>query len=73
MTLRTVKEAAKILRVSPATVYALVANGVLPHCRVGVGRGVIRIRDEDLERFAAPGVGGPKPTSPLHAEKVGAS
>jgi excisionase family DNA binding protein len=70
MTLRTVKEAAKLLRVSPATVYALVANGTLPACRVGVGRGVIRIRDEDLQRFAAPANGNAKATEAA-TERVG--
>jgi excisionase family DNA binding protein len=51
MQARTIKEVAEILRVSRATLYALCAQGKLPHIRVGTGRGAIRIRDEDLTAF----------------------
>jgi len=42
----TVKEAARILRVSTATVYRLVAEGRLAHIRVS---NAIRIREKLLE------------------------
>ncbi|MBN2215886.1 MAG: helix-turn-helix domain-containing protein [Pirellulales bacterium] len=45
----SVAEAAKQLRCSPNTVYRLCQNGNLPHFRLGVGRGSIRIRVSDLE------------------------
>jgi excisionase family DNA binding protein len=44
----TVRETAQTLRTSTATVYALCQRGLLRHSRVGVGRGTIRIRTEDL-------------------------
>jgi excisionase family DNA binding protein len=49
----TVQEAAKLLEVKPATVYALCRAGLLGHLRIGTGRGTIRIEPEDLERFKA--------------------
>ena len=39
-----VSEAAKQLRCSEMTIYRLCRDGKLPHYRLGVGRGVIRIR-----------------------------
>lgn len=52
MDLFTVREAAERLKVAPATIYALCAQGRLAHARVGsVGRGTIRIREEDLAAF----------------------
>ncbi len=39
----TVKEYATLFGVSAATVYAMCASGKLPHVRLGVGRGTIRI------------------------------
>jgi excisionase family DNA binding protein len=46
-----VKEAARILDVSPSLVYALVAEGRLRHYRIGKGRGAIRIPDEAIAEF----------------------
>ncbi len=52
MTLLTVKEAAERVKVAPATVYLLCAQGRLAHLRVGTGgRGTIRIREQDLAAF----------------------
>jgi excisionase family DNA binding protein len=39
------------LTVSKATAYQLVSSGKLPCYRVGVGRGAIRVREEDLQRY----------------------
>jgi excisionase family DNA binding protein len=49
----TVKQAAERLQCSPATVYQLCAARLLPHSRVGLGRGVIRIAEADLDRYLA--------------------
>jgi excisionase family DNA binding protein len=46
-----VREVAARLEVSPATVYALIAAGKLRHCRIGNGRGVLRILDEHLQEY----------------------
>lgn len=49
----TVQEAATVLEVRPATVYALCRAGLIGHMRIGVGRGTIRIEADDIERFKA--------------------
>ncbi len=49
----TVKQAAERLGVSAATVYQLCAAKLLPHSRVGLGRGVIRISEADLAGYLA--------------------
>lgn len=47
----TVKMVAEKLNVAESTVYALIQGGRLPALRIGVGRGTIRIREEDLEAY----------------------
>ncbi len=47
----TVKQAAERLEVSSATVYALVASGRLRCNRIGIGRGAIRISEEQLADY----------------------
>ncbi len=47
----TVRDVAVLLKVSQGAVYTLVESGVLPHHRIGAGRGVIRIREDDLDRY----------------------
>lgn len=49
--LLNVPDVARELNVSKACVYALVARGVLPHVRIGTGRGTIRVKPEDLQHF----------------------
>lgn len=49
--LMTVRDAAKRLRASISFVYARLADGSLPHYRLGDGQGGIRISEEQLERF----------------------
>jgi excisionase family DNA binding protein len=46
-----VREAARRLEVSASTVYSLCSEGRMPHARVGLGRGVIRISEDDLRAF----------------------
>ena len=47
----TVADAAKLLEIKPATVYALCAAGEIDHLRMGVGRGVIRIEPGAVEAY----------------------
>jgi len=49
----TVNEAATRLNVSARTVRNLINSGTLPHHRIGVGRGVIRISEAALEKYLA--------------------
>jgi len=51
MAIFTVKQAAEWLGVAPATIYSLCSSRVLQHQRIGVGRGCIRIREEDLRAY----------------------
>ena len=60
----TVKEAAARLEVSPATIYAMITAGKLGHRRVGLGRGVIRISEEQLSAFSRRWSGRPSRRSP---------
>lgn len=47
----TIKQAAERLQCSHALVYQLCASRRLAHLRLGIGRGTIRIREEDLLAF----------------------
>jgi len=47
----TVIQAAKAARVGKRTIYKLCEEGRLPHHRVGTGRGTIRIKRHDLDRY----------------------
>jgi len=49
----TVQEAAKILELSPSTVYDLCARKQLGHAKVGAGRRVIRISAADVSAYLA--------------------
>src|SRR5437016_1214012 len=51
----TVKDAAPLLRLSPASVYALCAAKKLRHQRVGVGRGKIVIPPDAITEYLAKG------------------
>ena len=46
-----VKDVAARLEVSPGTVYGLIASGKLRCYRVGNGRGVVRISEEQFSAF----------------------
>jgi excisionase family DNA binding protein len=63
----TVRDAAKRLEISPATVYTMVASGRLRCYRVGNGRGVIRISEEHLATYLAGAepIPGPGPDRPV--------
>jgi excisionase family DNA binding protein len=63
-----VAEAAKRLEISPALVYSLIAAGKLRHCRVGHGRGRIRVPEDAIEEYLARctfGVKEEKPVAPM--------
>ena len=51
----TVNEAAAMLRLCPASVYALCAAKILRHQRVGVGRGKIVIPPDAITEYLAKG------------------
>lgn len=51
MQMLKVKQAAEMLNVSPATIYALCARGKIAHERYGLGRGTIRIRAEAIQEY----------------------
>ena len=61
----TVKEAAKRLEISPSLVYLLISQGRLACVRHGLGRGVIRISEEQLHAYLAEAEGRPAPARPL--------
>jgi excisionase family DNA binding protein len=54
-TLLTVKEVAERLRVCPATAYELIRQGKIRSLRVGTNRGVIRVRELDVEEYLSAG------------------
>jgi excisionase family DNA binding protein len=47
----TVAEIARQLKLSPACVYSLCATGRLKHHRLGLGRGTIRVTEEQFTEF----------------------
>lgn len=47
----TVAQAAVILEVRPATVYALCRAGLIGHRRVGLGKGQIRLDRADVDAY----------------------
>jgi len=47
----SVKQVADRWSVSRSIVYALVSNGIIPHVRVGIGRGTIRIAEEAVIEY----------------------
>lgn len=63
-----VSEYAAMNEVSPQTVYAMVAANKLAHIRLGVGRGTIRILDDEVgpERGDEDG----RPVTPTKPTKV---
>ena len=51
----TVQQAAALFNIPARTLYALCADGSLPHARIGMGRGTIRIKPADLNRLVSNG------------------
>jgi excisionase family DNA binding protein len=47
----TVTEVAARLKVSRSTIYNAIEAGILPHYRIGLSRGAIRISEEQLAKF----------------------
>ena len=71
MALMTVKQASRLLSISPATVYALVAEGKLKAHRFGLKRGTIRISEEALREYQDEAKVEPKrPTLALNLKHV---
>lgn len=75
MSLLTVKQVAVRLGVAPATVYSLCSSKQLAHQRIGVRRGAIRVREEDLQMYmqqvTVPGVPAePSPVEPARRDPI---
>ena len=51
MTTFSVRETAKDLAVSVATVYGLCSRRLIRHQRIGLGRGTIRIPEDAIEEY----------------------
>jgi excisionase family DNA binding protein len=66
----TVRQAAQRLEVSASTVYALVASGKLRCSRIGLGRGVIRISEDQLNDYLLSAEPSPPPTTPVRPMKL---
>lgn len=66
----TVKEAAPLLGLSAASVYALCAARRIRHARVGVGRGKIVIPPEAVAEYLAGGAVGPSEAPPAPARRT---
>ena len=49
-----IREAAERYSLHPDTLWTWVRKGVLPHERIGPGRGLIRLRQSDLARTVKP-------------------
>ncbi len=63
----TVKQAADRLEVSQSLVYSLISSGKIRFCRVGHGRGRIRIPDDAIGEYLARctfGIKEQKPAAP---------
>ena len=60
----TVADVAKRLRCSPSLVYSLCASGKLPHHRLGLGRGTIRVTEAQLAAFLEGTAITPAPSQP---------
>jgi excisionase family DNA binding protein len=66
----SVRQVAEELGVAEATVYGLCQQNVMRHFRVGMGRGTIRIREEDLNEYIEQAVVQPdEPTDPQAPQK----
>ena len=60
-----VRQIAGQLGIAPTTVYAMCKKKLIPHVRVGTGRGAIRISEEGLARYLADAaVRGNSPAAP---------
>ena len=67
MTLMVIKQVAARLQVSMAFVYARIADGSLPHYRLGHGQRGIRVSEKQIENYLKPREHGgeqPKPLAP---------
>jgi excisionase family DNA binding protein len=49
--LLNVRQVAKRLAIDYPNIYRMIKAGVLPCVRIGIGRGVIRVKESDLEAY----------------------
>ena len=47
----TVKDVADRLKIGRTTAYTLIEDGEIPAKRIGTGRGTLRVKPSDLERY----------------------
>jgi excisionase family DNA binding protein len=59
--LLTIRDVAQRLTIAPSTAYALIQSGKIVGHRIGVGRGAIRVDEEDLETFLESCRSSPRP------------
>lgn len=65
MTMLTVAEVARRLKLSPSCVYRMMKAGDLPVVRVGRGRGRLRVTEEDLQLYLDVNREEKRPTQPV--------
>lgn len=65
-----VKDVAERLNVHLCTAYELIHEGKLPFLRVGSGRGTIRVRPADLDRFISDSMEAQAPSLPGVSESL---
>ena len=63
--LLSIKQAAERIQVGQTTVRGLCQQGKLRYFRIGLGRGVIRIDEGDLEEYLKGTMVGPEKAQPL--------
>ncbi len=49
--LLTIKQVANRLKMDYSHIYRMIRAGVLPSIKVGIGRGVIRVKESDFEAY----------------------
>ena len=69
MALLRVRQAAERLNISPSLITALCRAGCIKHRKIGLGRGIIRISEEDLAAYDASVVVEPAVASRSSGEK----
>jgi excisionase family DNA binding protein len=65
-----VRQAAERLEVSASLVYSLISTGRLRCSRHGLGRGCIRISDDQLEEYRAASLVEPPPRTPYESLRL---
>lgn len=67
--MKTVKQVAEYLTVSETIVYRLIESGEMKAHRIGIGRGTIRVSDEQLKDYLEAVETGPEKSSTMPSPK----